>query len=209
MAAKKPRLRLSPEVRRDQILDEAARLVVKEGVSALTMERLGREAGISKALVYAYYPTAADLLRSLLLREYELFQAKAQQLLREAENLDKTIEIVVGIFIDQVSDRSTLIHRLTNEPEIASALRGINQRGRQVIARYLTRQTGLEYNIGDKQAAILAEIVIGIARAAGDHVHRGNRDVDAVRSLTVRMIKAALGDGARKFNPVKAANRRS
>jgi len=55
--AKKTRTRLSPEVRKELILDHAANVIAAEGVSALSMERLGREAGVSKSLVYAYYPS--------------------------------------------------------------------------------------------------------------------------------------------------------
>jgi AcrR family transcriptional regulator len=57
VAAIPARRRLDPQVRRDLILDEAARIVAEEGVSTVSMERLGREAGISKALVYNYFPS--------------------------------------------------------------------------------------------------------------------------------------------------------
>ena len=43
------RTRLSPQLRKTQILDDAARLILEEGLTAVSMERLGREAGISKA----------------------------------------------------------------------------------------------------------------------------------------------------------------
>ena len=69
----KLRRRLSPEVRRELILDETARLVVQGGVSAVSMERLGRDAGISKALVYNYFPNRTDLLSELLKREIPVF----------------------------------------------------------------------------------------------------------------------------------------
>ncbi len=52
--AKPRRTRLAPEERSQLILDAAAQIVVNEGVSAVNMDRLGRDAGISKALVYNY-----------------------------------------------------------------------------------------------------------------------------------------------------------
>ena len=55
--SKKTRTRLSPKARKNMILDSAAKLVAEEGVSAVTMERLGTEAEISKALVYNYFPS--------------------------------------------------------------------------------------------------------------------------------------------------------
>lgn len=50
--------RLAPEARAGQILDVAACLLMQEGFTEVSMERLGREAGISKALVYIYFRTA-------------------------------------------------------------------------------------------------------------------------------------------------------
>ena len=46
-------------------------LVVEEGLAALTMERLAREVGISKALVYNYYASRETLLEALLQREQD------------------------------------------------------------------------------------------------------------------------------------------
>ena len=47
MSVSPARRRLSPEARREMILDETAQLILDEGVSGVSMERLGREAGIS------------------------------------------------------------------------------------------------------------------------------------------------------------------
>ena len=61
--------RLDPIVRKNMILDKAADLVASEGISAITMDRVGREAGVSKPLVYAYFPNVTTLLQELLLRD--------------------------------------------------------------------------------------------------------------------------------------------
>ena len=41
----KKRTRLSPEKRRDLILDHTAEIVAREGVANLSMDQIGREAG--------------------------------------------------------------------------------------------------------------------------------------------------------------------
>ena len=64
------RVRLAPEARQSLILDHAAEIVARDGVSALSMDSIGREAGISKSLVYNYFPNTTDLLRQLLQREW-------------------------------------------------------------------------------------------------------------------------------------------
>jgi AcrR family transcriptional regulator len=57
------------EVRREQVLDAALRLITAHGYSAVTMEAIAREAGIAKPVVYNAYPALGDLLRALLERE--------------------------------------------------------------------------------------------------------------------------------------------
>lgn len=54
--------------RRNQILDSAAQLILNAGITAVFMESIGREAGVSKGLVYAYFATRSALLVALLTR---------------------------------------------------------------------------------------------------------------------------------------------
>jgi AcrR family transcriptional regulator len=93
--AKAPR-RLSPEQRREHLLDCATRLIVDRGLSACSLEEVAVEAGVSKALVYKYFPTRDSLLKALVSREYALFlaegawtrpEASFQQALKEANRV--------------------------------------------------------------------------------------------------------------------------
>jgi AcrR family transcriptional regulator len=61
--------RMPIEVRRDQILDAALRLIIEHGYTAANMEAIAREANIAKPRVYTAYPTRGELLRALLQRE--------------------------------------------------------------------------------------------------------------------------------------------
>ena len=62
----KTRTRMAPEERRAQILESAARLIMSDGLDVLNMERVAEEAGVSKALVYAYFENRTGLLAQLL-----------------------------------------------------------------------------------------------------------------------------------------------
>lgn len=59
------------EVRREQVLDAALRLVVREGYAATTMEAVARAAELAKPRVYAAYPGRGPLLVALLEREQQ------------------------------------------------------------------------------------------------------------------------------------------
>jgi len=57
------------DVRREQVLDAALRLVAHDGYAAATMEAVAREAQLAKPRVYAAYPGRGPLLMALLERE--------------------------------------------------------------------------------------------------------------------------------------------
>jgi AcrR family transcriptional regulator len=64
--------RLPAEVRREQILDAALRLVVNDGFAAISMEGVAREVGVAKTVVYDAFPNTERLLQALLHREERL-----------------------------------------------------------------------------------------------------------------------------------------
>jgi AcrR family transcriptional regulator len=57
------------EVRREQVLDAALRLICERGYAAANMEAIARETGVAKTVVYEAYGTRERLLRALLERE--------------------------------------------------------------------------------------------------------------------------------------------
>lgn len=66
--------RLAPDVRRQQILDEATRLISRSGFNAVSLSDIAVACGIRKQTISYYFPTTSDLLAAVLqqrdLREY-------------------------------------------------------------------------------------------------------------------------------------------
>ena len=67
LAGRQPRMPI--EIRRQQVLDVALRLITEHGYGAVTMEAVAREANLAKPVVYNAYPGRAALLSALLERE--------------------------------------------------------------------------------------------------------------------------------------------
>lgn len=61
--------RMPIELRREQVLDAALRLIAEHGYGATSMEAIAREAGLAKPVVYNAYPGRGPLLQALLERE--------------------------------------------------------------------------------------------------------------------------------------------
>jgi AcrR family transcriptional regulator len=59
------------DVRREQVLDAALRLIMRDGYAAATMEAIAREVQLAKPRVYSAYPGRGPLLLALLEREQQ------------------------------------------------------------------------------------------------------------------------------------------
>jgi TetR/AcrR family transcriptional regulator, transcriptional repressor for nem operon len=67
--------RQPPDVRREQILDAAARVLVERGLGAATMADVAEAASVAKGTVYLYFASKAELLAGLRARYFEGFAA--------------------------------------------------------------------------------------------------------------------------------------
>lgn len=66
---RKSRLRLSPDARRNQIIDTAVKLFATEGFDTSTRD-VAKAAGISQSLVFNYFASKEDLVRAVYERVY-------------------------------------------------------------------------------------------------------------------------------------------
>ena len=101
------------------ILDHAAELIASHGVSAVSMERLGREAGVSKALVYTYFPSVKDLLQALLKREYRHIRKLQYEAAESAETFEQLVRRITSVYLSYIDERGLVLDRLAAEPSVA------------------------------------------------------------------------------------------
>ena len=77
--SKPVRSRMSASARREQIIDSTRKVAVEEGFHAVTIERISKECGVTRTLVYQQFGTLSALLKAMVDRE---FQVAARGLLR-------------------------------------------------------------------------------------------------------------------------------
>ena len=188
------RTRLDPQVRRELILDEAATIVADAGVSAVNMERLGREAGISKALVYNYFPSRQALLSDLLIREYRRFQTEARQAAADADaaDLPMLVRVTTRAYLNHVKERGVLIQRLMNEPAVSAAVRELDSEGRQHTVEYFGSRISSTFGIDRQAAETASDLLMGLTAAAGDYLARTGAEVAKVEDMVLELILGAL-----------------
>ena len=91
------RRRLCPEERRREILDAACRLVLKDGISTLTMDKIACEAVASKALLYSYFPNLSGLLQEVYNRELRKLQSQHLEELNTPHGFEDMVKLTAKI----------------------------------------------------------------------------------------------------------------
>lgn len=119
---------------KQEIIDAALRLAARSGVGALTFEAIAEEAGKTKGGVIYHFASKDDLVRSVIARLVEAWDADAARLLpvpfEEASREDRIVAYMLSSMestgeIDAVGDLSVIVDVMRDEryAEIWIALR--------------------------------------------------------------------------------------
>jgi AcrR family transcriptional regulator len=115
---------------RDKILEAAMNLVRTQGVAKLTVEGAAKAAGISKGGVLYHFPSKTDLVRAMLARVLEQWEAlHASYLEREPEGPYRWMRSCVRATFDPDSPcckdplGTALLAGLAHDPELVEPLR--------------------------------------------------------------------------------------
>ena len=195
---KKPRTRLSPEARKSMILDHAAQLISEEGVSAVTVERLGKRADISKALIYNYFPSTTELLRELLTREYRHLRKLQAEAADSADTLEQLVRRVTSVYISYIKERGLLLERLAVEPSVANS-GDPTKYGRDAAVNYVAWILNDNFEIDMEIARAVVDISYGLPAAAGQYLIHHDTNAQTIEDITVIMILGSLEAVQKKY----------
>ncbi len=186
------RTRLPPEVRRSRILDEAAKLIIEQGLSAVSMETVGRICGISKALVYNYFPSRDQLLAALLQREQNELRDRGMRTALQASSFADLIRQTTRVYLEQTRERGALTQALLSDPSVARLMEEENRNERDRTIRYFVREGKREYNLTLPIAIAVVDMLMAITDQAGQQTASGSLDIDTAEEICVALITGGL-----------------
>jgi AcrR family transcriptional regulator len=186
--ATKQRKRLPPEERQSIILDFAAEIVAAEGVSAVSMERVAKAAGVSKSLVYVYFQSTTELLQKLLQRELKRLRLKQVEAADGARTFRELVRKVTHAYLTYIDERGLLIHRLQGEPSVAQGTGNPTDFKHDAAVIYLAEIVRDNFDIPMELAIPASSISFGLPIAAGDYLDSKDADFRTIEDLTVTMI---------------------
>jgi len=197
--AKSPRTRLSPDVRKDLILDHAAAVIASEGVSALSMERLAQEASISKSLVYAYYPSMKGLLQTLLQREYKRLRLLQIEAADSADTFEQLVRRVTATYLAYIDERGLILDRLAAEPSLSDH-GDPTEYSREKSVSFLADIVCDNFGIDMSVALPAMDISFGMPAAAGHYLTRHDVNRQTIEDITVAMMIGSIEALSQKYS---------
>ena len=168
------RRRLSPEDRRNQLLDCARSVIVNQGLSWLTMEKLATVAGVSNPLIYKYFDTRLQVLQELLVREYTAFRKSITQHTEDVASYREAVRGYVDIIFQQLAGGDAL-SILLGQPDVRQAIEA-QEKSRH--APFFIKELAKEFKIRRGLAQKILVLASGASIAAAEHHCRfgGNRE---------------------------------
>lgn len=189
---KKSRQRLSPAVRRSQILDAAAAIVVRQGYLPVSTEQLAKTAGVSKALVYAYFPTQFDIFNALLERELTALLATGLDTASRVRDLEQAAVLSAMLYFEHVARNGPLLHILVDDRYMRGRADPRLSQLRTAVLRRLVRLARTTLRMDSREAFAAAQMMTAIPEESGRMVFHQELEPGVARQICRSLILSAL-----------------
>jgi len=186
------------------VLDAALRLVASDGATATTMEAIAAEAGVTKPVVYACYPSKRELMSALLRREERRLAEHMSSSLPSGPAVgvvEETLATGLRAFLSAVEshpDSYRVIFISEHGPELVvqRSLERARLAQNQRIAELV--RDGMEargIDQAEAKAQVVASVVMGASEAAVRLLLSQPEDwtADELAPLVARMMARGLG----------------
>lgn len=188
--ARRPRSRMSLAARQEQLLDEAARMAMAEGVQEVTLKRLARQIGISEAQAHNCFPGRLDLLLALARREIAIVESKRQSAVARGTDRIAMIAISTISYLHEAEARGPLLQLLLHTPEIREGLRAERAEAatvaREPILRFLSNRFAMDRKIANASTAALTAVCL----RAGGLIASGRIELAMAERLCLAIVLA-------------------
>lgn len=183
LAATQTGPRLSSDDRREHILSVATRMLVDSGLTNISMERLARECGVSKALIYAHFPTFSAVLDGVVRREFEALEADKLVRALMSAGVDRAATESAGIYFRHIASYGLALHTLLINPTVTSQLSCTTRGTRNRILKCMAKAVRKGMGLSARDSVAAAVLLTSIPERAGRMVLEGQIDMQTGAQL--------------------------
>lgn len=176
---KKPRARrMAPEARRAAIVDAAVTLIVETGNSGVSLEQVAEAAGISKPLIYKYFPRRDVLLEAILAREFKALGGSGLDSIPSDLPVEQVIRRTVARALRYYHDRGPILRLLATEPALTQPTRAGNRTSRSQTTRYFVKTLRAHYGVPEDVAQVAVTMVVNAPIHSMTYLKHQQIDID-------------------------------
>lgn len=178
-------------------------MALELGYLPAPMDRLNQEAGASKALIYAYFPTQHALFNALLAHHFGLLAAAG---LEAASAHPSLLAAALGcgeVYFDHIVAHGPIIHLILRDPFMVAHVDAANRAFRDRVMRGLARNSRRTLGLTAKENVAAVNLVTTIPEQAALLAWRGELAPERARELMLELIASSLA----AFEPAAGATR--
>ncbi len=186
------RTRLSVDERRDQLLELGLSLFIEHPYDSLSIDDIARHAGISKGLLYHYFPGKRAFYVATVERAAEQLLADTDVPVTPGDEEAATLRVAIDRYLGFVEDRSaayTFLLRgaMATDPEVASI---VEKTRRRFLERMLQ---SLQTSEDNARLRVTLRGVIGFVEAASvDWAERRDLSREELTELLVQVCVSSV-----------------
>ncbi len=187
-ASRRARTRLDPQARREQLLQIAEDLVLKNGVHAATMKRIASLAGISETQAYNYFGSREQLFVELARREFARIRAAREEDAARSRDHYERITRMTRTYLRHIGQRGALLQTLLSHPDVRALLRAERRKEQHDSFHAHAQELVDLYDIPPALALGTTVVLTNLCLRAGKIIADGRIPVDAAERLCLSMV---------------------
>lgn len=188
--SRRRRTRVSPEARREQLMQAAAEIIETEGLAAVTMKSVARRVGVSEAQAHNYFPQRRDLLLALARRELHAMETFRRAALTRGHDRYTRVSLSTVAYLQQVAERGVLMQILNQSAEVRAGLRSEREVTRGWNRRQTAAELGERYGVPEDVARAATTVLTAVSLRAGRLLAGGKLSLDEAQELALGVITA-------------------
>jgi AcrR family transcriptional regulator len=187
------RRRLSPDERRAQLLDVGAELFATNRYEDVVIEEVANRAGVSRALMYHYFPTKRDFFAAIFQRDSDLLKqtSEVDPELPMLDQLLTSLDAHIDYFVDN-PETALLVNRgaLSGDPLIQAII--AEELG--VVRQRMLDAAGIEGHERAVASVALQGWLVFVRAVCVEWLLHGAISRVELRDLCLRTLFSAVGE---------------
>lgn len=158
------RTRMSAEDRRRNLIETASRIALSEGLSAVTIRRVARMAGISETQAHNCFGGRTELLVAIARREISLQETRRRRRTAKGTNHQTRVMLSTIGYLHEAAQRGPLLQMLLRMPEVRDSLKAertaLSDAARAPILQQLMGRGNMDAQSARASTAALAAVCL-------------------------------------------------